>query len=117
MGGVIMKKASIFVFGFLPFLFMTSCDLTSYPFMTVIDTAEVSYSLDTGGTVDITVENSYMTNVRTLVSSEEQAMGSHTVTWDLLDDSGEYPGDGLYTVEVFLNEERVFVQILEVDRQ
>ncbi len=112
-----MKKASVFVFGFLPFLFMASCDLTSYPFMTVIDTAEVSYSLDTGGTVDITVENSYMTNVRTLVSSEEQVVGSHTVTWDLLDDSGEYPGDGLYTVEVFLNEERVFVQILEVDRQ
>ena len=112
-----MKKAGFFVFCFLPLLFMTSCDLTNYPFMTVVATADVDYTLEAGGTVDVTVENSYMTNVRNLVESEEQAAGAHTVTWDLLDENGEYPGDGLYTVEVFLNEERVFVQILEVVKQ
>ncbi|MCK5035766.1 MAG: hypothetical protein KAS73_07740 [Candidatus Sabulitectum sp.] len=112
-----MRKLSVFAYGFVFFLFLTSCGLTSYPFITVVDTADVDYTLDTGGTVDVIVENSYMTNVRNLVESEEQAAGTHTVTWDLLDHNGEYPGDGLYTVEVFLNEERVFVQILEVVKQ
>lgn len=109
-----MRKLSVFAYGFVFSLFLTSCSLTGYPFVTVSDTADVDYTLETDGTVNITVENSYMTNVRTLVSSEEQVVGLHTVTWDLLDDNGEYVEDGLYTVEVFLNEERVFVQILEV---
>jgi len=94
-----------------------SCDLTTYPFTTVSETADVSYSLETSGAVDINVENSFMVQVRTLVSSEQQEAGSHSVTWDLLDDTGEYPGDGLYTVEVSLNGERVFVTVLEVKKQ
>jgi flagellar hook assembly protein FlgD len=94
-----------------------SCDLTSYPFTTVVESADVSYSLNSAGAVDITVENSFMVQVRSLVSSEQQEAGSHSVTWDLLDDTGEYPGDGLYTVEVFLDDERVFVTVLEVNKQ
>lgn len=117
MKGVHMKRWIIVITGIVFSLLLTSCDSTSYPFMTAIDTVDIDYTLDSSGTVDVTVENSYMTEVRTLISSEEQEAGLHTVTWDLLDDEGEYPGDGLYTVEVFLNGDRVFVQILEVNRQ
>jgi flagellar hook assembly protein FlgD len=101
----------VFIAGFI------SCNLTTYPFTTVVETADVSYSLETSGAVDINVENSFMVQVRTLASSEQQEAGSHSVTWDLLDDNGEYPGDGLYTVEVLLNGERVFVTVLEVNKQ
>lgn len=96
---------------------LASCDSTSYPFTTVVDSVDVRYSLAVSGNVDVAVQNSYMTSVRTLVSSEEQDAGSHTVIWDLLDDDGEYPGDGLYTAEVFLDGERISVQILEVNKE
>lgn len=100
----------------LPMLFL-SCDDTGYPFIVVEDQVDVPYTLGASGTVDVLVQNSCMMTVRTLVSGEEQGAGDHSVTWDLMDDSGEYPGDGLYTVEVYLDGERVSVTILEVNRQ
>ncbi len=94
-----------------------SCGDAGYPFTVVQDAVEVFYETGTAGTVDVLVRNSFMATVRTLVSSEQQQAGSHSVTWDLLDSGGEYPGDGLYTVEIYLNGERISVQILEVNRQ
>jgi len=98
-------------------LLSAGCSSTSYPFIVAEDTVEIQYTLSSGGTVDVLVTNSYMTVVRTLADSQEQEEGTHTVSWDLMDDNGVYPGDGLYTAEVYLGGTRVFVQVLEVNRQ
>jgi flagellar hook assembly protein FlgD len=94
-----------------------SCSDTGYPFMVAEDTVEVPYTIGADGTVDVLVRNSFMATVRTLIQGELQEAGEYTVTWDLLNDLGIYPGDGLYTVEVYLDGERVSVSILEVNRQ
>ncbi len=94
----------------------TACEDSSYPFQFVEDTVTVQYNLSSAGTVDVTVANDCMYTVRTLVESVEQEEGTNSAVWDLLDDLGEYPGDGLYTVEVYLNGTRVDVQVLEVSR-
>lgn len=100
----------------LPLLFAGCLDST-YPFDTVEDTVEITYFLESAGTVDVLVTDIFMGLVRTLVDSEEQAQGSQTVTWDLTDDGGNYPENGLYNVEIYLNGERIDVQVLEVNRQ
>lgn len=94
-----------------------SCGDGGYPFTVVGDPVEVFYSTAAGGTVDVLVRNSFMATVRTLVSSEQQQAGDHWATWDLMDPEGVYPRDGLHTVEVFLDGQRVSVQILEANGQ
>lgn len=98
-------------------LMSAACDDTGYPFIVVEEGVEVFFATQNPGTVDVLVRNSLMGAVRTLVDSQELEAGDHSVVWDLLDDGGEYPGDGLYTVEVYLDGERVSVTILEVNRQ
>lgn len=98
-------------------LFSVACDDTGYPFIVVEEGVEVFYTTQNPGTVDVLVRNSLMATVRTLLESQELEAGDHSVVWDLYDDGGEYPGDGLYTVEVWLDGERVSVTILEVNRQ
>ena len=102
---------------FVCLLLSVACDDTGYPFVVVEESVEVFYSTQNPGTVDVMVRNSLMATVRTLVDSQEFEAGDHSVIWDLFDDGGEYPGDGLYTVEVWLDGERVSVTILEVNRQ
>lgn len=94
-----------------------SCTDTGYPFTVAEDTVEVPYTLGADGTVDVMVRNSFMSTVRALISGQFQEAGDYTVTWDLMDDQGVYPGDGLYTLEVYLDGERISVSILEVNRQ
>lgn len=96
---------------------LTACDDSSYPFQLVEDTVAIQYSLDSAGSVDVIVANDCMYTVRLLVNSVEQNQGPQSVEWDLMDDGGEYPGDGLYTVEIYLNGLRSDVQVLEVNRQ
>ena len=98
-------------------ILLCACDDTGYPFMVVQESVEVFYTTQNEGTVDVIVRNSLKATVRTLVDSEEMEAGEHSVVWDLYDDGGEYPGDGLYTLEVCLDGERVSVTILEVNRQ
>ena len=98
-------------------ILLCACDDTGYPFMVVQESVEVFYTTQNEGTVDVIVRNSLKAAVRTLVDSEEMEAGEHSVVWDLYDDGGEYPGDGLYTLEVCLDGERVSVTILEVNRQ
>lgn len=98
-------------------LLPSACDDTGYPFMVVEESVEVFYTTQNPGTVDVLVRNSLQATIRTLVDSEEMEAGEHSVVWDLFDDGGEYPGDGLYTLEVYLDGERVSVTILEVNRQ
>ena len=109
-----MKFCLLFVLVFL--CVFAACDDSSYPFQFVEDTVTVQYNLNSTGTVDVTVANDCMYTVRTLVNSLEQEEGTNSVVWDLLDDREEYPGDGLYTVEVYLDGVRVDVQVLEVSR-
>ncbi len=94
-----------------------SCADAGYPFTVAEDTVEVPYTIGVDGTVDVLVRNSFMATVRTLIQGEFQEAGEYTVTWDLLNDLGIYPGDGLYTLEVYLDGERISVSILEVNRQ
>ena len=112
-----MKRCFVLLPGVVLLVLLTSCTDTSYPFIVATDAVDVNYTIDADGTVDVMVENSYMVTVRSLLSSAAQEAGQHMVTWDLLDEGGDYPGDGLYTVEVYLDGERVFVQVLEVNRQ
>jgi len=102
---------------FVCLLLSIACDDTSYPFMVVEESVEVFFTTQNPGTVDVVVRNSLMATVRTLLDSQELEAGEHSVVWDLFDDGGEYPGDGLYTLEVWLDGERVSVTILAVNRQ
>ncbi|OPL19957.1 MAG: hypothetical protein AVO35_00420 [Candidatus Aegiribacteria sp. MLS_C] len=102
--------------GILPaiLLLLTGCDSTSYPFSSVTGPCEYYFELPSSGLVNITVVNSYMVIVRTLVSGQTYAQGSHTGTWDLMDDSGERVPDGLYCVRVFLDGELHDTDMFEV---
>lgn len=95
----------------------SGCDDAYYPFITANGTIDIQYELASSGSVTILIENCYLNTVRTLVDSQNQEAGSHTVTWDLMDDEGEFVENGLYTVEVYRDGSRVFVQVVEVDRQ
>ncbi len=108
-----MKRALMLVAVML--LFMACLD-SSYPFDTVEGPVDITYTLASGGTVGVLVTDSYLGLVRTLVDSQEQEAGEHTVTWDLMDDDGEYPENGLFNVEIYLDDERIEVQVLEVNR-
>jgi flagellar hook assembly protein FlgD len=95
---------------------LTGCDEIYYPFVTTSGAIDITYELTAGGSVSIPVRNCYLNTVRTLVSGETQAAGSHSVNWDLTDDDGDFVENGLYTVEVYLDGTRVDVQLIEVDR-
>lgn len=95
----------------------TACNDSSYPFDVVEGSVDIGYTLDSAGTVDVIVTDSFMGLVRTLVDSQTQDAGAHSVEWDLTDDDGNYPENGLYNVEVYLNGDRIEVQVLEVNRQ
>lgn len=95
-------------------LTLPSCTGISYPLSVVDSPFGIEYTLENAGVVDMTVSNCYMYKVRTLIDSEYMEAGTHVTSWDLLDDGGNYPGDGVYTVEVFLEGERVYLLVLEV---
>lgn len=97
-------------------LLSAACIDSSYPFDVVEGPVQITYYLESQGTVDVLVTDSFMGLVRTLVDSESQETGEHSVEWDLTDDQGDYPENGLYSVEIFLNGDRVEVQVLEVNR-
>ncbi len=97
-------------------LLFAACLDSGYPFDLVEGPVDISYTLQSGGTVDVVVTDSYMGLVRTLVDSQEQESGEHSVTWDLRDDAGEYPENGLFNVEIYLDGDRISVQVLEVNR-
>lgn len=101
--------------GFL--MLAASCLGSGYPFTTVEETVEIGYHLEVAGTVDVRISDSFMGTVRTLVDSQQQDAGSYWAIWDLMDDNGSYPGDGLYTFEVYLDGERVIVSVLEVAKK
>ena len=101
---------------FLLALAAVGCEDSSYPFTTVTESVEITYSLPETGAAELLVLNCFQNPVRTLVDGEQE-VGEHSVTWDLEDDSGGYVGDGLYTVELYLNGERISVWLLEVNAQ
>ncbi len=99
------------------FLVTAACIDSSYPFDVVEGPVQITYTLEAEGTVDVTVTDSFMGHVRTLIDSQFQEAGGHTVEWDLTDDEGNYPENGLYNAEIYLNGDRIDVQVLEVNRQ
>lgn len=94
-------------------LLSASCN-SGLPLSSATENVTIEYELPSSGTVDILVSNNLMQNVRTLLEGQEQQAGTHSVVWDLTDDDGERVEDGLYTVEVYLDGERVHVEVLEV---
>lgn len=110
-----MKK---FVFALAVWaLLAAACLDSSYPFDVVEGPVEISYTLVSEGTVDVTVTDCFMGLVRTLVDSQPQEAGQQSVEWDLTDDEGNYPENGLYSAEIYLNGERIDVQVVEVNRK
>lgn len=107
-----MLKFTVFSASFL-LLLLASCN-SGLPLSSATESVTIEYELSSSGTVDILVSNSLMENVKTLLEGQEQQAGVHTVVWDLTDDEEERVENGLYTVEVYLNGERVHVEVLEV---
>jgi hypothetical protein len=95
-------------------LLLTGCDETSYPFSSVTEPCTYYFDIPSEGVVDVIVVNSYLVTVRTLVSGETYAQGSHSGIWDLLDSAGERVPDGLYCVRVFLDGELHDTDMFEV---
>jgi len=108
---IVLPAVAILIMG------ISGCDDMYYPFIVANGTIDIQYELASSGSVTVLIENCYLYTVRTLVDSQSQEAGSHTVTWDLTDDEGEFVENGLYTVEVYRDGDRVFVQVVEVDRQ
>ncbi len=98
-------------------LLTAACIDSSYPFDLIEGPVQISYTLEAAGTVDVIVTDSFMGLVRTLLDSQAQEAGQHSVEWDLADDEGNYPEDGLYNAEIYLNGDRIDVQVMEVNRQ
>ena len=108
-----MKRALLFI-GFL--LLLLSCETgTYYPLVTYSEPFSIEFSIDQQGDVYGAVYNCYMVEVRTLVDSVMDA-GTHSVTWDLQDESGQLVGEGIYSIEITLDGERVYLDMVEVLR-
>jgi flagellar hook assembly protein FlgD len=95
---------------------LAACEDSSYPFTTVTDSINIVYSLPQAGQAELLVVNCFQNAVKTLVDQPQEA-GEHSAVWDLTDDQGEYSGDGLYTVELYLDGQRIWVSVLEVNGQ
>lgn len=96
------------------FLFILSCDDTSYPFQQINYPFTFYYELPDSGTVSVIVQNSYLVTVRELVINEEQSAGSHQVDWDLDDQSGNRVDEGLYFIKVYLDGYVIITEMYEV---
>lgn len=98
----------------LLFIMAAGCDDSTYPFDEVTDTFTFTYELAQQGEVDIPVLNCYMNTVITLVSDSTLAAGSHSDSWDLIDQDGQRVPDGLYYIRIVLDGEVVDTQLYEV---
>lgn len=92
----------------------TGCLDASYPFDQVTDEFTFTYDLPQEGTVDLIVLNCYMNNIRTLLSDSVQASGSHTSSWNLLDENAIRVPDGLYYIRIIFNTDVIETKMIEV---
>jgi len=90
------------------------CVDSSYPFEQVTDKFDFAYELPNDGTVNIIVLNCYMNNLRTLLSDTAQTSGSHSSTWNLLDENGTRVPDGLYYIRIILDDLVIETKMIEV---
>lgn len=95
-------------------LLPSGCSDATYPFQQVTSGFDFTYSLPTAGSVEITVQNCYMSVVRILVSSQQQSEGEHSGSWDLMTESGERVSDGLYYIRVELDGDVAETMMYEV---
>ena len=110
-----MGKILLFL---MPALLLMSagCDDSTYPFEQVTEEFTFSYDLPDAGVVDLIVLNCYMKNVRTLLADSTQSSGSHSSSWDLLDEDAIRVLDGLYYIRIILDDDVIETQMYEVYR-
>lgn len=89
---------------------------SSLPFTRVTDEFSFDYALFENGIVDVIVLNSYVSDVRILISGESQTSGWHTSSWDLLDENGTRVPDGLYYIRIILNSNVIDTKMYEVHK-
>jgi hypothetical protein len=95
-------------------MIFTGCNDSTYPFEQVTDEFTFTYDLPNEGVVDLIVLNCYMTDVRTLLSDSTQSSGTHSSSWDLLDESALRVPDGLYYIRIILDDDVIETQMYEV---
>jgi len=107
-----MGKILLFL---LPVLLLISagCDESIYPFQQVTEEFTFTYDLPNEGVVDLIVLNCYMNNIRTLLADSTQSSGTHSSSWELLDESAVRVPDGLYYIRIILDDEVIDTQIYE----
>ncbi len=100
----------------LPALLLISagCDTTTYPFDQVTEGFTFTYDLPNEGLVDLIVLNCYMNNVRTLLADSTQSSGSHSSSWDLLDENAVRVPNGLYYIRIILDDDVIETKLYEV---
>ncbi len=89
---------------------------SSLPFIRVTGEFSFDYALLEDGIVDVIVLNSYMRDVRILISGESQTSGSHTSSWNLRDENGARVPDGLYYIRIILNSDIIDTRMYEVHK-
>ncbi|MEN8208930.1 MAG: hypothetical protein ABFR50_06740 [Candidatus Fermentibacteria bacterium] len=87
---------------------------SSLPFERVTDEFDFDYQLSADGVVDVNVMNCYMNNIRILINGELQTSGSHTSSWDLLDEYGIRVEDGIYYIQIMLDDDVIETDMYEV---
>ncbi|MCK5116064.1 MAG: hypothetical protein KAR44_05650 [Candidatus Aegiribacteria sp.] len=95
-------------------LITAGCNDSTYPFQQVTDEFTFTYDLPSDGVVDLIVLNCYMNNIRTLLADSTQSSGSHSSSWDLLDENAVRVPDGLYYVRIILDNDVIETQMYEV---
>ena len=95
-------------------LISAGCDDSTYPFEQVTEEFTFTYDLPNEGVVDLIVLNCYMNNIRTILADTSQSSGSHSSSWDLLNESALRVPDGLYYIRIILDEDVIETQIYEV---
>lgn len=109
-----MRRAVFFGTLFLLLIPLACEEELYYPLSRYSSPFDISFEVTIEGVVDATISNCHMKPIRTLIDSEYMECGVHTVQWDLLDDHGDYSGDGIYEIEVLLDGDRVYYQVVEV---
>jgi len=97
-------------------IMLIGCTSSSYPFEEVTSGFSFNYELSTMGVVNVKVLNCYMNEVRVLVLNTNQAAGTYSLTWDLKKDNGIRVEDGLYYIQIKLDNNIIDTKLYEVHK-
>lgn len=91
----------------------TGCDTNELD--SVVGDVKIRFGIVHESTVNLTIENSYNTTVRTLFDNQPLGVGYHEVSWDMKDENGDSVPEGVYYYRLTVrgnDEPQIFVRAI-----